>query len=144
MPCASTHRILQAGASPRTPGEPSRPPSPDCSADSHAATVGSIAEWIQGIGIALPLEDANFRGPIDDASETYSFVYDPSLATSGTSIASYKTEKTVNSRKSRYNERPRHKYADCGHLRPQGLMPLDVDHASILEVFKSIEYRYHN
>ena len=23
-------------------------------------------------------------------------------------------------------------------------MPLDVDHASILEVFKSIEYRYHN
>jgi hypothetical protein len=43
---------------------------------------------------------------MDEVLETYSFIYDPDLATSGTSIASYKTEKSVNSRKSRYNVRP--------------------------------------
>lgn len=42
-----------------------------------------------------------------------SFIYNPNSASSeNTSITSYKTEKTVNFRKSRYNTLPRHKYAD--------------------------------
>jgi hypothetical protein len=75
----------------------------------------------------LPSGGAGIEGPADDASSTFSFIYDPSLASSGTSIDSYKTERTVNSRKSRYNALPRHKYADHGHLMPQGLAPLHID-----------------
>src|ERR1700761_3154686 len=64
----------------------------------------------------------------DSFAETDSFTYNPSFASSGTSIASYKTERTINSRKSRYNAPPRHKYADFGRLRPpQGVVPLGVD-----------------
>ena len=118
-------------------------PSSD-SPDVYAATIGSIVKWMQGGEIMLPPEDADIRGPIDDVFETYSFLYDPSLATSGMSITSYKTKKTVNSHKSHYNACPQHKYADCGHLRPQGFVPLDVDNTSVQEVFKSIECRYHN
>jgi hypothetical protein len=68
----------------------------------------------------LPSGGAGIEGPADDVS-------DPSLASSGTSIDSYKTERTVNSRKSRYNALPRHKYADHAHLMPQGLAPLHID-----------------
>jgi hypothetical protein len=50
----------------------------------------------------------------DDIPETNSFIYNPSSGSSETSIASYKTERTVNSRKSRYNALPRHKYAGIG------------------------------
>ena len=64
---------------------------------------------------------AGIERPIDKVPETNSFTYDSDLATSGTSIGSYKTEKTVISTKSRYNILPRHKYADYVHLRvPQG------------------------
>ena len=42
----------------------------------------------------------------DDVPETGSFMYNRSFASSDTSIVSYKTEKTVNSRKSRYNTLP--------------------------------------
>lgn len=66
--------------------------------------------------------------------ETYSFIYSPgpSFVSSDTnSITSYKTEKSVNSRKSRYNALPRRKYADVGERRlPPGLLPDDVDEAS--------------
>jgi hypothetical protein len=63
-----------------------------------------------------------------DNPENHSFIYNPSFASSDTSIASYKTERTVNSRKSRYNALPRHKYAGIGTLRrPQGPLSLDVD-----------------
>ncbi|KAH9071106.1 hypothetical protein EDB83DRAFT_315049 [Lactarius deliciosus] len=53
-------------------------------------------------------------------------IYNPSIASSEeASIASYKTERTINSRKSRYNAPPRRKYA---HIeRPQGLLSLDVE-----------------
>ena len=63
--------------------------------------------------------------------DTYSFIYNPSFVSSETSsISSYKTERTINSRKSRYNILPRRKYADIGHLRhPQGLVSSDVDGA---------------
>ena len=50
----------------------------------------------------------------DEIQDTDSFIYNPSFMSSGTSIASYKTERTVNSRKSRYNALPRHKYAGIG------------------------------
>ena len=72
---------------------------------------------------------------MDNLSESYSFIYpDRDFASSETSIASYKTERTVNSRKSRYNARPRHKYADCGpsYLRvPQNHMLSDVDDSEV-------------
>ncbi|KAH9058928.1 hypothetical protein EDB83DRAFT_2675655 [Lactarius deliciosus] len=63
-------------------------------------------------------------------SETDSFMYNPSLASSQTSIASYKTEKSVISRKSRYNTFPRHKYAGIGQSSlPSGPASSDVDSA---------------
>jgi hypothetical protein len=79
--------------------------------------------------------------PMDDDSETYSFTYDPDLASSGTSIASYKTERSVNSRKSRYKVRPRHKYADCGYRGHKGPRSSGVDDASVPKVCKSIDPR---
>ncbi|KAN0128835.1 hypothetical protein V8E53_013333 [Lactarius tabidus] len=76
--------------------------------------------------------DAGMGGPIDEAPETTSFTYDESLATSGTSITSYKTENiSVVSNKSRYNVLPRHKYAGHGYSRPQGPGSLGVDNASV-------------
>ena len=54
--------------------------------------------------------------PTDETPETESFTYDPSFASSETSIPSYKTERTINSRKSRYNALPRRKYAGDGLL----------------------------
>ena len=47
--------------------------------------------------------------------DTDSLVSNASFASSETSIASYKTEKSINSRKSRYT---RHKYAGFDHTRP--------------------------
>ena len=61
----------------------------------------------------------------DEISEADSFIYVPSFVSSGTSIASYKTEKTINSRKSRYNALPRRKYAGIG--LPNGEVSLGVD-----------------
>ena len=65
----------------------------------------------------------------DGSSETSSFViYNPSIASSQTSIASYKTEKSIVSRKSRYNALPRHKYAGLERSRsPLGPMSSDVE-----------------
>jgi hypothetical protein len=61
--------------------------------------------------------------------ETEAFLHDPCFASSETSIAislaSYKTEKSINSRKSRKNALPRHKYAGIG--LPRALVSLDVD-----------------
>ena len=68
--------------------------------------------------------------------ETDSFIYNPSFASSETSIASYKTERTINSRKSRYNTLPRRKCADTGI--PRGRVSLDVD---VAEVCKPIGRR---
>ena len=55
----------------------------------------------------------------DDTQETGSFISNPSFASSEASIDSYKTERTINSRKSRYNALPRHKHA--GIVPPNGL-----------------------
>ena len=58
-----------------------------------------------------------------DANElldTGSFIYNPSFASSKTSIASNKTERAINSGKSRYNTPPRHTYAERSNL-PQVL-----------------------
>ena len=62
--------------------------------------------------------------PTDDIPETDSFIYNSSFAPSETSIASYKTEKTINSRKSRYNALPGHKYAGIGF--PNDVVSLGV------------------
>ena len=66
--------------------------------------------------------------------DTSSFVYNPSFSSNATpSIASYKTEKSINSRKSRYNALPRRKYAGIGQLKlPQGMVSRseEVDEAS--------------
>ncbi|KAF8264045.1 hypothetical protein EI94DRAFT_1832004 [Lactarius quietus] len=110
------------GTPPSTPEEPDRSlPYDRRSTVSHPAATSSIAEWVQNI-------------------ETTPSSRSRCLATSGTTIASYQTEKTVNSRKSRYNTRPRHKYADHGYLRPQGFASLDVDEASIAETELSDEH----
>ena len=72
------------------------------------------------------LDDINVTSSTaDEIPDADSFTYNPNFASSETSIISYKTERTVNSRKSRYNTLPRH---DFGRLRPpQGLMSLGVD-----------------
>lgn len=110
---------------------------------SSSITVASYKtarEWMHDTTMTtLSSGHAGIGEPIDEVPETHSFRYDSDLATSGTSIGSYKTEKTVISSKSRYNHRPRHKYADHVHLRvPQG----GVEDASVPKVFKSIERRY--
>ena len=83
----------------------------------------------------LPSGAADTGDPMDDVPETFSFVYpDRDFASSEISVTSYKTERTVNSRKSRYNVRPRPKYADCGpsHLKvPQNLTWSDVDDSEV-------------
>ena len=67
--------------------------------------------------------------PTDEVPETDSFIYNPSLASSGTSISSYKTERSINSRKSRYNALPRRKYADIS--LPNGLASSGVDNSKV-------------
>jgi hypothetical protein len=68
----------------------------------------------------------------EDELSAESLIYSPSFVLSDTtSIASYKTERSINSRKSRYNALPRRKYAGIGQPRlPPGLMSEDVDEAS--------------
>lgn len=82
---------------------------------------------------------------IDDAvadtvldSETDSLIYNPSFASSDSTIASFKTENTVVSRKSRLNIAPRRKCPDSGYPRLPPLVSEDVDEASVLEVCRSI------
>lgn len=84
--------------------------------------------------ITTTLPSGGAGRPGDDASSTFSFIYDPSLASSGTSIDSCKTERTVNSRKSRYNALPRHKYADHDLLMPQGLASLRINDSPVPKV----------
>lgn len=72
----------------------------------------------------------------DDFFDAGSIIYNPNLNSSQTTIASYKTEKSINSRKSRYNTLPRHKYAGLEHLRPlqlEGHVLSDVEDALDLE-----------
>ncbi|KAF8265965.1 hypothetical protein EI94DRAFT_1803685 [Lactarius quietus] len=127
-----------AGALPHTPeGSDSPLPYDRRSTFLHPAATSSIAEWAQKVETTPSSEAADIAGPVDDS---FSFIYDSSMATSGTTIASYKTEKTVISTKSRYNTRPRHKYADHGYLRPQGFASLAVDRASIAETELSDEH----
>ena len=71
----------------------------------------------------------------DEFSDTDSSIYNPNFASSETSFAY--SERTINSRKSRYNAPPRHKYAERSNL-PQGPAPEDVDGASVLEVCRTI------
>jgi hypothetical protein len=77
---------------------------------------------------------------MDELFDTNSFdtnsLSNESFASSQTSIASYKTEKSINSRKSRYNALPRHKYAGVEHLRPLDPVLSDVEDTSNLEVRK--------
>ncbi|KAI9434094.1 hypothetical protein H4582DRAFT_1982425 [Lactarius indigo] len=118
-----------AGSPPATPEEsdgtdpPATPPEEldrtqphDLGTDSYA----TLSPGATGIG-----------GPMDEFHETYSFIYDPDLARTETSIASYKTDRTVNSRKSRYNALPRRKHVDSGHLGiTEGIKSLNVDDVS--------------
>ena len=101
--------------------------------DETAETSSLISNPSSDSSIAIPLTDeipetdsisnpSSFHMPVDDSSitisptdeipETNSFVYNPSFASSGTTFASYKTERTVDSRKSRHNALPRNKYTD--------------------------------
>ena len=73
----------------------------------------------------------------DEFSDAVSYMDNASFASSQTSITSYKTDRTVNSRKSRYNALPRRKYAGIIHSTlPKGFVSSDVqvDGASVLEV----------
>ena len=64
--------------------------------------------------------------------DTDPFICSPSLSSlDTTSIVSYKTENSINSRKSRYNALPRRKYADTVQPSlPAGLVSKDVNEAS--------------
>ena len=138
----SVDRIFPAGAPPGIPEEPYRFPPRDSFTDLHAAVTSSIDELIEDIETTLPSGAAGIRVPPvgrDDAASSYSFFYDPDLAASGTSIASDKTERTVSSRKSRYNACPQHKYTDHGYLRPQ--CPELLGDTSIPKVCKSVDPR---
>ncbi len=142
MLCAPTHGIFQAGTPPATLEEPDRPPPHDPCTDEHTAATSSIGEPVQDTKMTtLSSGAASIRGSLDEDPDTYSFIYNPDLASSETSIASYKTARTVNSRKSHYSALPRRKHADSGHLRvPQGLVS-DVDDASVPKVCRSIGRR---
>ncbi|KAF8265705.1 hypothetical protein EI94DRAFT_1787324, partial [Lactarius quietus] len=75
------------------------------------------------------LDDINIASSTTDdipLSETDSVItYNPSFASSETTIDSYKSEKTINSRKSRYNTLPRRKYADIALTH--GIVSSDAD-----------------
>ena len=87
------------------------------------------------IGVTSSITDEFFDAVSFD---TNSLISNTSFASS--SIASYKTEKSINSRKSRYNTLPRHKYADFEHRRPPlGPLLSDVEDASDLEVCKNYQ-----
>jgi hypothetical protein len=74
----------------------------------------------------LSLDDIGISpSSTDEIPETDSFIYNSSFWSSETSIDSYKTEKTINSRKSRYNTFFRRKYD--GIALSHGLGSLDVD-----------------
>jgi hypothetical protein len=94
---------------------------------SRTRTKDRLERHKQVVAPVLPEEVLN-----EAELDTDSFIYNPSLSLNDTtSIASYKTEKSINSRKSRCNALPRRKYADIGQLRPPpGLVLEDVDEAS--------------
>jgi hypothetical protein len=60
----------------------------------------------------------------DNIPETDSFINTPNSASSETSIKLRASERTINSRKSRYNALPRHDYAGIG--LPNGFRPFSV------------------
>ncbi|KAH9012047.1 hypothetical protein EDB85DRAFT_1038328 [Lactarius pseudohatsudake] len=119
-----------AGVPPTTPGELDRPQPHDLRTNSHAAATSSTGGQIQGTHMAtLSSGAAGIGRPMDKVSEAF---HDQNSASSETSVASYKTERTVNSRKSRYNALPRRKHADSGHLGvTEGIASLNVDDASV-------------
>lgn len=102
---------------------------------STPTTEASLREYRSRYTIddTISLSSSTSPAARDGFSETSSFViYNPSLASSQTSIASYKTEKSIVSRKSRYNALPRRKYAGLEHLRsPLGPVSSDVEDASL-------------
>lgn len=117
-------------------------PPHNSSIDSHVAATSSIDELVEDIKTTLSSGDTGTGVPAgcDDASESFSFFYDPGLAASGTDIASYKTESlSDNSHKSRCNFLPRHKYTDHGYLKPQG--PGSLGHTLVPKVCESIDPR---
>ena len=135
---ASVDGIFPAGASPSTPEELYGLPPRNSFTNSHAAATTSIDESVEDIETTLPTGANGLGVPEgrDDVSEYFPCT-DP--AASRESIASYKTERTVSSRKSRYSARPRHKYADHGYLRPQRSDSLGD--TTVPKVCKSIDPR---
>ncbi|KAH9054587.1 hypothetical protein EDB83DRAFT_1127026 [Lactarius deliciosus] len=121
---------LAAGVPPTTPGELDRPQPHDLCTNSHAAATSSTGGQMQGTQMAtLSSGAAGIGGPMNTVSEAF---HDPNSASSETSAASYKTERTVNSRKSRCNVLPRPKRANSGHLGvTEGIASLNVDDASV-------------
>ena len=74
----------------------------------------------------------------DEFFDAVSSIFKPSFASNETSISSYKTERTINSRKSRYNVLPQHKYAGIEYLwPPRGPVSLDAGRAPVLEVCRT-------
>ena len=80
--------------------------------DAEESTLALPSQEEAGNDNGPSLEPGNTPSTMD---ETDSFIYNPSFASSETSIVSYKTESTINSRKSRYNALPRHKYTGASH-----------------------------
>ncbi|KAH8986799.1 hypothetical protein EDB86DRAFT_3245998 [Lactarius hatsudake] len=118
--------------------------------------VGSTTEANRAYHSRFSSDDINITSSTSDRlkfSETDSFMYGPSLASSQTSIASYKTVRSITSRKSRYNTFLRHKYAGAGQSSlPSGPASLDVDSASVIETelmgesdgtIKTVEFEAH-
>ena len=87
--------------------------------------------------IAYPLNFSKVPGVAAEL-ETVSFRSDSTFISSNpTSLASYKTERSINSRKSRYNALPQRKYAGIGQFS-QDLVSEDVDDASVPKVCRTI------
>ncbi|KAH9054584.1 hypothetical protein EDB83DRAFT_2316334 [Lactarius deliciosus] len=115
-----SHRMFQAVVPlPVTAEEPDWPQPHEPGTNLHV----TLSSGAAGHGIG---------GSTDEFRSTYSIYNDPDLASSEVSIASYKTERTVNSRKSRYNALARRKHADSGDLGvTEGIASLNVDDASV-------------
>ena len=110
------HPVFFSGSAPPPPLGKMHGPETYCN-----TPVEAIAEASNDDVIGLPKIDSS--------------IYNPNFASSQTSITSYKTERTINSRKSRYDALPRRKYADVEHLRlPRGLVLSGFDSVSVSKV----------
>ena len=89
--CALTHGIFQGGASPGTTEEPDLASLRDPVTESRVTATSSSGERTEDTQITNPPPGDGTGGPMDEKHGTSPFKYNPNLASSEITVASYKT-----------------------------------------------------